>query len=151
MTTRPITNNGVKPGGGRQAPVQQQMPIQLEPNQVLSSDLSSREQSLSLERAGASHSDAGAELTRWLGNGLTTRNKAWAQDPLPDLRALQKLLLAKSLATEGQPRAECLAAIKVVELNVQWRLRMLQMDMDSDMAAANGAAKPADKPLKETK
>ncbi len=147
MTTRPVTSGGT----GRQAPVQQQMPIQLEPNQVLSSDLSSREQSLSLKLRGASNSDTAAELTRWLGNALTTRNNAWSRDPLPDLRALQKLLLAKSLATEGQPRADCLAAIRVVEMNVQWRLRMLQMDMDSDMAAASETGKPVDKPLKETR
>jgi hypothetical protein len=68
-------------------------------------------------------------LTRFLGPLLTAANPAWSGDPVPRLRGLQKKLVEHSLVLDQDDRAECMAALSVVESAVQLRLRYQQMRM----------------------
>jgi hypothetical protein len=66
-------------------------------------------------------------LNRMLGPKLTVDNPVWRGDPVPRMRALQKLLVAHSLSLPEDDRSECLDAISLVERAAQLRLRWLQM------------------------
>jgi hypothetical protein len=69
-------------------------------------------------------------LTRYLGPMLTVASPAWAGDPVPRMRSLQKKLVEHSLTLESAERPACLAAISVVETAVRLRLRLQQMRMN---------------------
>lgn len=66
-------------------------------------------------------------LNRAIGEKLTVNNPVWTGDPIPRMRALQKRLIAYSLTLETEERQPCMDAIRVVEQNVQLRLRWQQM------------------------
>lgn len=66
-------------------------------------------------------------LNRAIGEKLTVNNPVWTGDPILRMRALQKRLIAYSLTLEEQDRQSCMDAIRVVEHNVQLRLRWQQM------------------------
>lgn len=66
-------------------------------------------------------------LNRMLGLKLTVDNPVWTGDPVPHMRALQKMLVGHSLSLPDHDRSECLDAITLVERAVQLRLRWLQM------------------------
>ena len=104
---------------------------------VLHADLLPGEQDASL--AVAYGADPLAPLTGFLGEALTVGSRAWSRGALHDLRMLQKMLVAASLKEDGEARAECLAALMVVETNVQWRLRLQQMAMSEEDGSADGA------------
>ncbi|MGI4846643.1 MAG: hypothetical protein ACRYGK_00650 [Janthinobacterium lividum] len=76
-----------------------------------------------------------AMLNRAIGERLTINNPVWSGDPIPRMRALQKRLIAYSLTLEADQRQPTMDAIRVVEHNVQMRLRWQQMyrsDLDPD-------------------
>jgi hypothetical protein len=67
-------------------------------------------------------------LTRYLGPHLTVASPAWLGDPVPKMRALQKMLVAHSLSLEPSDRSECMEAITIVDSAVRLRLRLRQME-----------------------
>lgn len=71
-----------------------------------------------------------APLTQFLGPHLTVANPAWAGDPVPLMRGLQKKLVEYSLTQDENDRTECMDAIMVIENAVQLRLRFQQMRAD---------------------
>ncbi len=75
-------------------------------------------------------------LTSLLGLSLTAGSVAWSGDPVPKMRALQKKFLEFGMTCEGEDRQRALAAISVVEKNIQWRLRLHQLHM-SDLQLAS--------------
>lgn len=66
-------------------------------------------------------------MTLALGLDLSRRNAVWTRNALPSLRALQQALLADGLRCEPAARTLALHALELVEEQVQWRLRLLQM------------------------
>ena len=66
-------------------------------------------------------------LKQILGARLSVDNPAWAGDPVPRMRALQKKMIEFSLTQETSERGVCMEAIRIVELAVRWRLRWQQM------------------------
>jgi hypothetical protein len=68
-------------------------------------------------------------LTQMLGVALTAGSPAWTGDPVPKMRALQKKLLEQGMQCTGAARGVALAAISVVEKNIQLRLRLHQLHM----------------------
>ncbi|RJF96886.1 hypothetical protein D3870_21155 [Noviherbaspirillum cavernae] len=103
------------------------------PQPILRELLSPEQQALSLPQRDTT-SIALAPLTRFLGPALTVANPVWTGDPVPRMRALQKILIEHALALPEAERPECLAAISVIDRNVQLRLRLQQMYMsDADM------------------
>lgn len=88
-----------------------------------------------------------ALLNRALGAALTVDNPVWSGDPVPQLRALQKLLIADSLTRPQHERGAALGALKVVEQAVRLRLRWQQMrrsaaEADVDLGAEAAAPAP---------
>jgi hypothetical protein len=76
-------------------------------------------------------------LTDLLGKNVTVGNVAWTAAALPDMRALQKRLVEHSLKQGKEDRADCLAAILVVEDAVKLRLRLQQMyENEAELAMA---------------
>lgn len=113
------------------------------PRPVLHADLSPGERDASL--ATSEPDSALAPLTAFLGTALTVGSRAWGRGALHDMRMLQKTLVAASLKEEGAARADCLAALMVVERNVSWRLRIQQMAMDG-VEGVDGAARVPGEP-----
>lgn len=72
--------------------------------------------------------DTRAVLTGFLGQEFTTGNIAWSRYPVGAMRALQKAILNRAIGLDGPAKDACLAALSVVERNVQWRLRLQQME-----------------------
>lgn len=68
-----------------------------------------------------------APLTRYLGPHLTVASPAWVGDSVSKMRALQKMLVERSLLLDQADRTECMDAIVIVESAVQMRLRFQQM------------------------
>lgn len=83
--------------------------------------------------------DARAVLTDYLGTLLSTGSEAWSRHPVGTMRALQKALLDGARGSDDITRADCLAALGVVESNLRWRLRLQQM-ADAIEAATAAAA-----------
>jgi hypothetical protein len=107
-------------------------------------DLLPAEQALSLPPPASATPGPHEPLTRFLGPLLTVANPAWSGDPVPRLRALQKMLVECSLALDKDDRRECMAALSVVETAVQLRLRFQQMRMteaEKDTLPQPGKAK----------
>lgn len=114
---------------------------------VMRSDLQPWQQEASLAPGAGSGTSAPtlAPLTRYIGAALTVANPAWARNPMPALRALQKKIIEYSLTLDTEARGESMAAINVVEGAVQLRLRFQQMDMqdwDGEEGAEASAAAP---------
>ncbi|MFC7518739.1 hypothetical protein ACFQUU_27380 [Herbaspirillum sp. GCM10030257] len=106
--------------------------------------LSPEQQALSLPQRDSTTTTL-APLTRFLGPALTVANPVWSGDPVPRMRALQKILIERALALPEAERTEYLAAISVIDRDVQLRLRLQQMYMsDAEMHTqpekAEGAA-----------
>ena len=80
-------------------------------------------------------------LTALLGLPLTAGSVAWSGDPVPKMRSLQKKFLEFGMASEGDDRKRALAAISVVEKNIQWRLRLHQLHM-SDLQLSSDREEP---------
>jgi hypothetical protein len=93
-------------------------------------ELSPREQAISLPPTVMATPSPIAPLTRFLGPLLTVANPAWSGDPVPRMRGLQKRLVEHSLTVPESERSACMAAITVVEMAVQLRLRYQQMYMN---------------------
>lgn len=115
---------------------------------VMRSDLQPWQQEASLTPGAGSGTSSPtlAPLTRYIGAALTVANPAWARNPLPALRALQKKIIEHSLTLDTGERADSMAAINVVESAVQLRLRFQQMDMqdwDGEEGGEAQAAAPA--------
>jgi hypothetical protein len=98
---------------------------------VKRTDLSPAQESASLQAVVAAGPATLTPLTQYLGAALTVASPAWSRDPLPGLRALQKRLLAHSLARDPAGREDSMAAILVVEQAVHLRLRLQQMALAS--------------------
>lgn len=103
---------------------------------TIGADLSNSEHALSVPPVGPPPRQLQA-LTDLLGKGVTIGNIAWTPAALPDMRALQKTLVEHSLKLEKEDRADCLAAILVVEEAVKLRLRLQQMhENEAELAMA---------------
>ncbi|WEF32220.1 hypothetical protein [Pseudoduganella chitinolytica] len=66
-------------------------------------------------------------LGRALGSAVTTDNPVWRGNAVPQLRALQKALIAHSLTRERDDRRIGLDAVRVLERDIRLRLRWQQM------------------------
>lgn len=103
---------------------------------IFGAGLSNAEHELSVPKIGQPPRQLQA-LTEMLGKNVTVGNIAWTPAALPDMRALQKTLVEHSLKLEKEDRADCLAAILVVEDAVKLRLRLQQMrENDAELAMA---------------
>lgn len=100
------------------------------------SQLKEYEREVSINLAGRWVGRGVETLTTSLGLPLTAGSVAWSGDPVPKMRALQKKFLEYGMTCDGEERERALAAISVVEKNVQLRLRLHQLHM-SDLQLAN--------------
>jgi hypothetical protein len=66
-------------------------------------------------------------LNRLLGPECSSDSPAWRANPVARMRDLQKLLIAHSLQLPEEQRAPCLVAVRRVNENIDWRLRLQQM------------------------
>ncbi|UWE18935.1 hypothetical protein [Herbaspirillum huttiense] len=66
-------------------------------------------------------------LNRLLGPECSSDSPAWSINPVPRMRELQKVLIAHSLQLPEQQRGPCLAAVRRINDNIDWRLRLQQM------------------------
>lgn len=66
-------------------------------------------------------------LNRLLGPECSFDSPAWSANPVPRMRELQKTLIAHSLQLPEELRGPCLAAVRRVNDNIDWRLRLQQM------------------------
>ena len=89
-------------------------------------------------------------LGRMLDPALTADNPLWRDDPVPALRALQKMLIAHALTLPSDARDATLAALRVVEHAVRLRLRWQQMQRSAAEDAAEPAAARAASPVQRT-
>jgi len=94
---------------------------------VSRAQLRPREEAASLLPLNAAPPGPIAPLTRLLGPEYTVANPAWTDHAVRYMRALEKRLVEHSLTLPQEERGACMEAISVVELNVQWRLRLQQM------------------------
>ena len=131
------------PGWYRTDPGREVVPLDAaeQPPQITRAMLSPGQEQLSLPDAGAASEPAAMLLAQWLGEEQTTANPAWSRRPVDAMRLLQKILLATALQRpeESAARADCLAAIRVVERNVRWRLRWQQMQSNAGDAGTGEA------------
>lgn len=97
----------------------------------------------------------GDRVAQSLGLALTRHNPVWTHLAIPSLRSLQQRLLEHGLANPGAERAQVLQAVKVVEGQVQLRLRFEQMEgvealeprpLDRQLARHGGDIGPSDIP-----
>ncbi|MFT5532188.1 MAG: hypothetical protein ACI8WM_000688 [Burkholderiaceae bacterium] len=103
-------------------------PVHSPPN-LSSSQLKEYERDASINLVGRNVGRSIDTLTSFLGLSLTAGSVAWSGDPVPKMRALQKKFLEFGMTCEGEDRQRALAAISVVEKNIQWRLRLHQLHM----------------------
>jgi hypothetical protein len=131
LSVRSVGRNGVRTGGDPTVDVADIYSHGGEDAQELKGlvDLLPAEKALSLPPPAGAAPGPHEPLTRFLGPLLTVANPAWSGDPVPRLRALQKMLVERSLALDKDDRRECMAALSVVETAVQLRLRFQQMRM----------------------
>ncbi|GAA4016706.1 hypothetical protein [Actimicrobium antarcticum] len=100
--------------------------------------LEAREAAASVHVTTRETQSAIAPLTTLLGLALTAGSPAWRGDPIPKMRALQKKLLERGMQVEGEERDHALAAISVVEKNIQLRLRLHQLHMSDLQLTGSG-------------
>lgn len=112
----------------------QSLPPQTQSQPLARDQLRPEEEAASLPQQPTKAPSTIAPLSRFLGPTLTSANPVWHGDPVPRMRGLQKVLVEHSLTLEQSDRAECMAAISVVETAVRMRLRFQQMRMnEADM------------------
>jgi hypothetical protein len=102
---------------------------ELSSSNISASQLKDYERDASMNPVGRRVGRGVEMLTALLGLPLTAGSIAWSGDPVPKMRSLQKKFLEFGMASEGEDRKRALAAISVVEKNIQWRLRLHQLHM----------------------
>lgn len=108
---------------------------------VSAANLHFAEAAKSLNQTGGGSSGLLEPLTTFLGESLTSANSAWTGNPVPRMRALQKVLVGHGIGLPDGERDSALQAITVIEKSIQLRLRLQQLRMiDHEIAQAPSSA-----------
>ncbi|MCW7536976.1 hypothetical protein OOT46_03795 [Aquabacterium sp. A7-Y] len=71
--------------------------------------------------------EIGEQMAQAFGAACTVESPLWTGASLPRFRALEQGLLETAIKSQGQDRQQLLAAIRSVEVAVQYRLRLEQL------------------------